>query len=89
MERKPLQLGRHPSRPPQADWRTRGPTALAFEVMVTLAPPELSGYDPAADRRPLAAMWRDRLAPAAAAGTTPRPMAAESYRKQRLPSDRP
>jgi hypothetical protein len=61
-QRAQLQMGAHPNRPLQADWRAHG-AAFAFEVLDTLTPSDEAGYDPAADLRTLEAMWLAKVAP--------------------------
>ncbi len=62
-QRAQLQMGAHPNRPLQADWRAHGADAFAFEVLDTLTPSDEAGYDPAADLRTLEAMWLAKVAP--------------------------
>jgi hypothetical protein len=62
-QRAQLQMGAHPNRPLQADWRAHGADAFAFEVLDTLTPSDEAGYDPAADLRTLEAMWLANVAP--------------------------
>jgi hypothetical protein len=62
-QRSQLQMGAHPNRPLQADWRAHGPDVFAFEVLDTLTPSDEAGYDPAADLRTLEAMWLARVSP--------------------------
>ena len=62
-QRAQLQMGAHPNRPLQADWRAHGADAFAFEVLDTLTPSDEAGYDPAADLRTLEAMWLATVAP--------------------------
>ena len=44
-QRAQLQMGAHPNRDLQADWRAHGPGAFAFEVLDTLTPSDEAGYD--------------------------------------------
>jgi hypothetical protein len=62
-QRAQLQMGAHPNRPLQADWRTYGAAAFVFEVLDTLTPSDEAGYDPAADLRTLEAMWLAKVTP--------------------------
>jgi type II secretory pathway component PulK len=62
-QRAQLQMGAHPNRSLQADWRALGADAFAFEVLDTLTPSDEGGYDPAADLRTLEAMWLAKIAP--------------------------
>jgi hypothetical protein len=62
-QRAQLQMGAHPNRDLQADWRAQGPGAFAFEVLDTLTPSDEAGYDPREDLRTLEAMWLAKLAP--------------------------
>lgn len=58
-----LQMGAHPNRQLQADWRSHGASAFAFEVLDTMTPSDEAGYDPTADLRTLEAMWLAKVAP--------------------------
>ncbi len=62
-QRAQLQMGAHPNRQLQADWRAHGASAFAFEVLDTLTPSDEEGYDPATDLSTLEAMWLAKLAP--------------------------
>ena len=62
-QRAQLQMGAHPNRELQADWRSHGAAAFAFEVLDTLHPSDESGYDPAADLSTLEAMWLAKIGP--------------------------
>lgn len=62
-QRAQLQMGAHPNRLLQADWRGHGAAAFAFEVLDTLTPADQPDYDPAADLRTLEAMWMAKVAP--------------------------
>jgi hypothetical protein len=74
-QRAQLQMGAHPNRELQADWRAHGPSAFAFEVLDTLTPAEEAGYDPSDDLRTLEAMWVAKLAPFAESGYNTEPQA--------------
>jgi hypothetical protein len=67
-QRAQLQMGAHPNRDLQADWRAHGPSAFAFEVLDTLTPSDEAGYDPREDLHTLEAMWLAKLAPYGARG---------------------
>ena len=45
-QRAQLQMGAHPNRQLQADWRAHGAGAFAFEVLDTLTASDEAGYDP-------------------------------------------
>jgi hypothetical protein len=62
-QRSQLQMGAHPNRQLQADWRAHGADAFAFEVLDTLTPSDEAGHAPAADLRTLEAMWLAKIAP--------------------------
>ena len=62
-QRAQLQMGAHPNRHLQADWRAHGAAAFAFKVLDTLTPSDEAGYDPTADLRTLEAMWLAKVAP--------------------------
>jgi len=62
-QRAQLQMGAHPSRELQADWKALGPEAFAFEILDILSPAKEPGTDPAEDLRILEMMWLDTLAP--------------------------
>ena len=72
-QRAQLQMGAHPNRLLQADWRTHGPAAFVFEVLDTLTPSDEAGYDPAADLRTLEAMWLAKIAPVGERGYNAEP----------------
>jgi hypothetical protein len=62
-QRAQLQMGAHPNRQLQADWRSDGASAFAFEVLDTLTASDDAGYDPREDLRTLEAMWVAKIAP--------------------------
>jgi hypothetical protein len=62
-QRAQLQMGAHPNRQLQADWRAHGPGAFAFEVLDTLTASDEAGSDPREDLRTLEAMWLAKVAP--------------------------
>jgi hypothetical protein len=62
-QRAQLQMGAHPNRMLQADWRAQGASAFAFEVLDTLTPSDDAGYDPREDLHTLEAMWLAKVAP--------------------------
>jgi hypothetical protein len=62
-QRAQLRLGGHPNRQLQADWRRYGPDTFVFEVLDTLTPVEVPGYDPVPDLRTLGSLWLEKLAP--------------------------
>ena len=62
-QRAQLRMGAHPSRELQADWKTQGPDAFAFEILDTLSHTDRPPADPAADLRILELMWLEKLAP--------------------------
>src|SRR5215213_5400066 len=62
-QRDQLQMGSHPNRQLQAEWRAQGAAAFAFEVLDILTPSDEAGYDPAADLHTLEAMGLAKLAP--------------------------
>jgi hypothetical protein len=74
-QRAQLQMGGHPNRQLQADWRADGASAFAFEVLDTLTASDEAGYDPRADLRTLEAMWLSKVAPFGERGynTEPKP----------------
>jgi hypothetical protein len=71
-----LRLGAHPNRDLQADWRTFGADAFAFETLDTLSRPEDPAYDPAADLAALLVIWLEKLEPYDARGYNRRPRPA-------------
>jgi hypothetical protein len=60
-QRFQLDLGQHPNRELQRDWKLQGADAFAFDVLDTLKPSDQPGADPADDLAVLEAMWRDKL----------------------------
>ncbi|MFC1639535.1 GIY-YIG nuclease family protein [Gemmatimonadota bacterium] len=60
--RAQLQMGGHPNRELQNDWKEMGQEAFTFEVLDTLTPSELPDCDPKDDLRLLEAMWLKKLA---------------------------
>ena len=58
-----LKFGSHPNKRLQADWKTLGPDAFAFEVLDTLTPPDQPDYDPAEDLKVLETLWLEKLSP--------------------------
>jgi hypothetical protein len=62
-QRAQLRLGAHPNRELQADWRTFGADAFAFEVLDTIARPDHADADLRDDLRVLETMWLEKLAP--------------------------
>ena len=58
-----LRLGAHLNRELQADWRTFGAEAFAFETLDILSRPEDPAYDPAPDLAALLEIWLDKLEP--------------------------
>ena len=60
--RAQLNLGGHPRRDLQADWKQHGPDAFTFEVLDTLEHPEAEDYDPVEDLTVLEDLWLERLA---------------------------
>jgi hypothetical protein len=74
-QRAQLQMGAHPNRPLQADWRAHGVAAFAFEVLDMLTPSDEAGYDPREDLRTLEAMWLAKVAPYGERGYNAEPKA--------------
>jgi hypothetical protein len=72
-ERAQLRLGVHRNVALQRDWNQFGPDAFVFEVLDTLAPPDVPDYDPTEDLKVLEALWLERLEPFDERGYTPRP----------------
>ncbi len=60
-QRAQLRGQAHGNRALQRDWNELGAEAFAFEVLDTLEPRELPGYDPADDLRALLELWREKL----------------------------
>ncbi len=58
-----LEMGGHPHRTLQQEWREYGPEAFRFEVLDTLEPSDAPGADAARDLRALEAMWLEQLSP--------------------------
>ncbi len=61
--RAQLGLGAHRNRQLQNDWNTLGPEAFDFEILDTLSPSDVPGYDPTDDLRALEELWMEKLAP--------------------------
>jgi hypothetical protein len=74
-QRAQLQMGAHPNRLLQADWRAQGANTFAFEVLDTLAPSDDAGYDPREDLHTLEAMWLAKVAPFGERGYNTEPKA--------------
>lgn len=74
-QRFQLEMGSHPNRQLQADWKAAGPGAFVFEILDTLEPRDEPDYDPVADLRALEELWREKLARSEGAGygSGPRP----------------
>lgn len=68
-----LKFGSHPNKNLQADWKTLGPDAFAFEILDTLTPPDQPDYDPAEDLKVLEALWLEKLSPFDDRGYNARP----------------
>jgi hypothetical protein len=62
-QRAQLQMGAHPNRQLQADWRAHGSSTFAFEVLDTLTASDEASYDPREDLHTLEAMWLAKVAP--------------------------
>jgi hypothetical protein len=72
--RAQLGLRAHANRELQKDWDALGPERFEFEILDTLTPSDMPGYDPAADLRALEALWMEKLAPYEPAGYHRRPL---------------
>ena len=66
--RAQLRMGGHPQRQLQSDWNSLGPEAFVFEILDTLAPADVPGYDPTDDLHELELLWLDKLAPSGGPG---------------------
>ena len=66
--RAQLGLGAHRNRQLQNDWNKLGPDAFDFEVLDTISPSDVPGYDPTDDLRALEELWTDKLSPAGDSG---------------------
>jgi hypothetical protein len=62
-QRFQLDLGSHPSRDLQKDWKEFGPDAFVFEILDTLTPPDQPTYDPSEDLQALEQLWLDKINP--------------------------
>jgi hypothetical protein len=58
-----LRLGVHRNQALQHDWQNVGEQRFTFEVVDTLTPKEIPGYDPTEDLRVLEQLWLERLSP--------------------------
>jgi hypothetical protein len=62
-QRFQLELGSHPNRALQNDWKEFGSEAFVFEVLDTLKAPDQPDYDPTDDLRALEQLWLDKVTP--------------------------
>ena len=62
-QRFQLELGSHPSRDLQKDWKEFGSDAFVFEILDTLTPPDQPTYDPSEDLQALEQLWLDKINP--------------------------
>ena len=62
-QRFQLDLGSHPNRALQNDWKEFGPEAFVFETLDTLQAPDQPDYDPTEDLRALERLWLDKITP--------------------------
>ena len=61
-QRFQLEMGGHPDKVLQADWKRLGPDAFRFEVLDELQPPTDPGQDVRDDLETLRDMWLQKLA---------------------------
>jgi len=60
-QRFQLEMGAHPDKRLQTDWKRLGPDAFAFEVLDRLEPPEEPDRDQRRDLAALLDLWADKL----------------------------
>jgi len=75
-QRFQLELGSHPNRALQNDWKEFGPEAFVFETLDTLKAPDQPHYDPTDDLRALEQLWLDKITPYDDQGYNTRPKQA-------------
>jgi hypothetical protein len=75
-QRFQLDLGAHPNRALQNDWKEFGPEAFVFETLDTLQAPDQPEYDPTEDLRALEQLWLDKITPYDDQGYNARPKQA-------------
>jgi hypothetical protein len=73
-QRFQLELGSHPNRALQADWKEFGPEAFVFEVLDTLEPSDTLDYNTTEDLQTLTEMWIDKLCQSDGPGYNRQPM---------------
>lgn len=71
--RAELRAGGHRNKELQRDWNAVGEESFAFEVLDTLAPRDVPGYDARAELRVLEDLWLERLEPYGERGYNVRP----------------
>lgn len=72
-----LRFGAHTNRELQKDWNDLGAEAFKMEILDTLPPSEVPGYNPADDLKALEVLWLDKLQPYGEAGYNSRTAAPE------------
>lgn len=72
-----LQMGSHPNKALQADWKEFGADNFAFEILDELTPRENPGYDYKEDLELLERMWLDNLQPFDDRGYNQKPESAD------------
>jgi hypothetical protein len=75
-QRFQLELGSHPNRALQNDWKEFGSQAFVFEVLDTLKAPDQPDFDPTDDLCALEQLWLDKLKPYEDLGYNARPKQA-------------